>query len=328
MSVFTSIDRLELEAFLQDYALGGLRGFEGIPSGIENTNYFVSTDSGEYVLTLFEKLPAKELPFFLDLTAFLADRQIPCPRPIRRRAGPYLAHLKGKPAALVQRLYGRSLEHPAVGDCAAVGRVLAQLHVAGAGFPKQRENDHGLSWRKKTAHALTGRLPAEDDELLQNELYFQDSYGFPGLPRGLIHADLFRDNVLFEDGALRGIIDFYYACTDTLLFDVAVTVNDWCSGAGGELDETRARGLLRAYHAVRPLSAEERGAWAIMLRAAAARFWLSRLYDLHFPRAGEITHSKDPEVFKRILLHRIHHAHHLSAVWPNDEKGDTQRKKA
>jgi homoserine kinase type II len=311
MSVFTSIDRLELEAFLQNYQVGNLRDFQGIPSGIENTNYFVGTGSGEYVLTLFEKLTAAELPFFLDLMAFLAEHRVPCPHPIPSRTGRYLAELKGKPTALVQRLYGSSIENPAAIHCAAVGRALAQLHQAGAEFAKQRENDHGLPWWKKTAHALTGKLAPEDGELLREELHFQHAYRFSGLPSGVIHADLFRDNALFEGGELRGIIDFYYACTDTLLFDIAVTVNDWCSNGEGELDEARARSLLRAYHAVRALNADEHRAWPVMLRAAASRFWLSRLYDLHFPRAGEITHSKDPRVFKRILLHRIHNERHL-----------------
>jgi homoserine kinase type II len=279
-------------------------------------------------LTLFEKLTAAELPFFLDLMAFLAEHQVPCPHPIRNRAGRYLAELKGKPAALVRRLFGSSTENPTPAQCTAVGRALAQLHNAGAGFTEHRENDRGLSWREKTARALTGKLSPEDGDLLQEELHFQQAYRFSGLPRGLIHADLFRDNVLFEGDTLRGIIDFYYACTDTLLFDVAVTVNDWCSTAEGELDETRARGMLRAYNAGRTLTADEQRAWPVMLRAAASRFWLSRLYDLRFPRTGEITHSKDPLVFKRILLHRIRNEHHLRAVWPDGEKSDTSRKKA
>ncbi len=328
MSVFTSIDRLELEAFLQSYQVGNLRDLQGIPSGIENTNYFISTDTGEYVLTLFEKLTPAELPFFLDLMAFLAEHQVPCPHPMPNRAGRYLAELKGKPAALVQRLFGSSTENPTSAHCATVGRALAQLHTAGAGFTQQRANDHGLSWRKKTARALAGKLSPEDNDLLQEELHFQHAYRFNGLPRGLIHADLFRDNVLFEGDELRGIIDLYYACADTLLFDIAVTVNDWCSTAEGELDQTRARGLLRAYNAGRALTTDEQRAWPVMLRAAASRFWLSRLYDLRFPRAGAITHSKDPQVFKRILLHRIHNEHHLHVAWPDDEKSDTCRKKA
>lgn len=326
MSVFTRIDRFELETFLHNYDLGALRGFEGVPSGIENTNYFVDTERGHYVLTLFEKLRSAELPFFMDLTAFLAERQVPCPRPIAGRDGGYLRELKHKPAALVQRLRGASIERPTEGQCTAVGRVLAQLHLAGADFPQQRKNDHGIEWHRQTAQALAAQLTPEDNQQVREELRVSATAA-AALPRGVIHADLFRDNVLFEDEQLHGIIDFYYACTDTWLFDLAITVNDWCSVAGGALEETCARALLKAYHALRPLTAQEREAWPSMLRAAAFRFWLSRLYDLHFPRPGAITHSKDPAVFKNILRDRIDRGAALHAVWPANEAA-VQRRKA
>lgn len=304
MSVFTSITRPELERFLEHYAAGGLVEFEGIAAGIENTNYFVSTDQADFVLTVFEKLPIAEIPFFLELKAFLAARGLACAEPILRRDGSLLGEIQGKPAALVRRLYGASVVAPDARHCLAAGEGLARLHQIGLHFPRQRPNDRGPHWWRETAKTLFGLLAAEDEAVLREELTFQALYRFADLPRGLIHADLFRDNALFEGDRLTGIIDFYYACTDSLLFDVAVTVNDWCSDSTGALVKERAQALLDGYQSMRMLTAIERGAWPAMLRAGALRFWLSRLYDLHFPRPGEMTHTKDPEVFKRILLKR------------------------
>ena len=316
MSVYTSIDENELRKFLTDYSLGELRSYAGIPSGIENTNYYVTTGQGEYVLTIFEQLEAVEIPFFLDLTAFLSEHEIPCAHPIQSTSGGYLGRLKGKPAALVQRLRGKSVEKPRVAHCAAVGAVLAKLNRAGQSFPQARENARGPRWSKATAEKLYGRLNQEEAELLRGELKFQSRHDFADLTRGIIHADLFRDNVLFEEESLYGLIDFYYACTDVFLFDVAVTVNDWCSKEDGALDGP----LLAAYHENRPMTDNERHAWPAMLRAAALRFWLSRLHDLHFPRPGEITHTKDPDVFKRILVHRIENEYEVRGLWPEKNK--------
>lgn len=314
MSVYTAIEREELADFLRAYEVGELVAYEGIPDGIENTNYFVDTTRGRFVLTLFEWLPEADLPWFLELMAFLAEQGIPCAHPVADREGRYLRRLRGKPAALVQRLKGRSVSHPGEAHCRAIGGVLARMHVAGRGFPRRRSNDRGPRWWRETARKLDGRLAPEDRELLEAELRFQASHRTDALPRGVIHADLFRDNALFVGERLTGIIDFYYACNDVLLYDVAVTVNDWCSDAEGRLDGARTTALLAAYEAVRPLGAAEREAWPVMLRAAALRFWLSRLHDLHFPRPGEITHTKDPDVFKRILLDRITAAGTLPAL--------------
>ncbi len=307
MSVYTVVNTEELSRFLSQYNQGRLLNHEGISSGIENTNYFVTTDKAELVLTVFEQLTSDELPFFLDLTAYLAEHNIPCAHPAADKNGRYLDTIKNKPAALVQRLKGASVEHPTAQHCQALGNVLARMHLAGQSFPSQRKNKRGPAWWRSTTTKLCSCLSDPEMELLQHELQAQDACHHSDLPRGIIHADLFRDNVLFEGVNLSGLIDFYYACTDALIYDLAVTVNDWCSNADGSLNGELAYALLNAYQAQRSLSNNEHQAWTIMLRAAALRFWLSRLNDMHFPRPGEITHTKNPDVFKRILLHRRQH---------------------
>lgn len=303
MSVYTPVERDELEAFLLNYELGELLDYQGISAGIENTNYFVTTSEKRLVLTLFENHSAEELGYFLDLMAFLAEHAVPSAHPIADREGHYLRTLKSKPAALVMRLSGASVEHPGVGQCRAIGHALGQLHVAGQQFSGQRDNDRGPHWWHITRDAIAGKLGETERALLDEELAFQRAHRFDNLPRGVIHADLFRDNALFEGDTLTGIIDFYYACNDVLLYDVAVTVNDWCSNMDGSLDKEKLLALLSAYREIRPFTGQEHTAWPVMLRAAALRFWLSRLQDLHFPREGELTHTKDPEVFRSILLH-------------------------
>jgi homoserine kinase type II len=319
MSVYTSISEDELRSFLADYDAGALESFEGIESGIENTNYFVTTNRGEYVLTIFEQHTREELGFFLELTAWLAEHDIPCAHPSRNRAGRYLGELRDKPAALVDRLPGASVENPDREQCAAVGTVLARLHLAGREFPHDRANDRGPHWWRETASAVLPRLEPEDRALLQTELAYQAERRAADLPRGIIHADLFRDNVLFQDHGLSGLIDFYYACRDVLLYDLAVAVNDWCSEEDGRLDPGRAQAMLLAYNSIRPLDKVERTNWQAMLRAAALRFWLSRLQDMHFPREGEMTHIKDPDVFKHILLHRAAPGGDAPELWPGDD---------
>ncbi|MDH5649090.1 MAG: homoserine kinase [Gammaproteobacteria bacterium] len=311
MSVYTVISQADLKQFLSHYGQGDLVGFEGISSGIENTNYFVDTDNGRFVLTIFEHHTSDELPFFLDLTAFLSEHDIPCAHPVADKKGAYLRQLKSKPAALVQRLAGRSLDKPAPDHCAQVGEVLARMHVAGQQFDQYRTNVRGPNWWHQTAKALEDHIDGEDLDILREEISYQDQFRNNNLPKGIIHADLFRDNVLFEGDGLCGLIDFYYACTDILLYDVAVVINDWCTQADGSLDAARTKPLLAAYQRIRPLEQAEKSAYPAMLRAAALRFWLSRLYDLHFPREGEITHTKDPQVFKRILVNHRQQAFQL-----------------
>ncbi len=306
MSVYTCVEQYQLEEFLNNYELGNLISYQGINSGIENTNYFVTTSSGKFVLTLFENLSNKELPYFLELMAYLAEHNIPSAHPVSDINGSYLRQLNGKPAALVQRLAGNTdVDVPTVAQCQALGEFLGNLHFVSPNFHLHRNNERGPHWWKVTAERVLPHMPANDAKLLQKELNFQHKYQNLSLPRGVIHADLFRDNALFAGDKLCGVIDFYYACNDVLIYDIAVMINDWCSLPNGDLDAKRVQAVLKSYYKTRPFTKVEYKVWPIMLRAAALRFWLSRLQDLHFPRPGEITHIKDPVVFQHILQAHI-----------------------
>ncbi len=316
MSVYTPVSEAQLAAWLDNYSVGRLVAFEPIQAGIENSNYFVTTAQGRYVLTLFERLPAGELPFYLDLMAHLARHGIPCPAPIADLSDKYLQRLNGKPAALVTRLPGRSLELPGEAECAELGALLARMHLAARSYAAYLENPRGPRWWRLAAPEVGRFLDKRQKSLLEKEMAFQSQHRFPDLPRGPVHADLFRDNALFEDGRISGVVDFYFAGVDCLLFDIAVCVNDWClvePGSDRRLSEPRTRRLLSAYQALRPLSLLEREAWPVMLRAAALRFWLSRLHDFHLPRPGMLVHAHDPEHFRQILELRA--AADMSPPW-------------
>ena len=309
MAVFTPVSRTELEHWLAGFDLGALVSHEGIASGIENTNYFVDTDGGRFVLTLFERLDATQLPFYLGLMRHLAARGIACPDPVPNRHGALLSTLNGKPAALVSRLRGASQMSPAPVHCAQVGRLLAGMHLAAADYPGRLPNLRGLAWWIETAPRVAGFLAPQAAAMLADELAAQRAFGeselCAALPGSAVHADLFRDNVLFEGDELGGAIDFYFAGCDTWLFDLAVTCNDWCiDDASGRFDEPRLAALLSAYLQVRRPLPAERQAWPLMLRAAALRFWLSRLFDFHLPRPAQMVTPKDPAHFERVLLLR------------------------
>jgi homoserine kinase type II len=317
MSVFTSVSIPQLQAWLQDYSIGELVELKGISSGITNTNYFVTTQNKgkqtKYVLTLFEHNKLDELPYFIDLMSHLAAHGIPCPKPITDKTGLGLHMLNGKPAALISCLNGRDIESPNTTQCAAVGSVLAKMHIVGQSFEAEfpyhdSQNQRGKDWRLQTSALVMPHLSDADKLLLEQTLAFQAELNIAHLPMGVIHADLFRDNVLFDGDEIGGLIDFYYACHDVLAYDLAIAVNDWCVNADGSFDTPRLDAMFNAYQAVRPFTLDEHSAWSAMLRIAALRFWLSRLYDYYYPQAGELTHAKDPNHFQKILKLRTNAA--------------------
>ena len=310
MAVFTAVSLDDVTPWLKQFPLGNALAIKGIASGIENSNFFLTTDQGEYVLTIFEVLGFDQLPFYLNLMRHLAERGVLVPAPVANDQGNLVAALHGKPAAIVSKLEGSSQMAPQPVHCAAVGAMLARMHVAALDFPLQQPNLRGLAWWNDTTPKV---LPFLDDScahLLRAEMHFQSAFAacdhYLRLGRGPVHADLFRNNVMFSGERLTGFFDFYFAGCDTWLFDVAVTVNDWCIDLdSGVLDVARVRAMLDAYHALRPFTEDEQAAWQPMLRAAALRFWLSRLYDFHQPRAAEMLTPHDPTHFERILRERI-----------------------
>lgn len=296
MSVYTSVDRAALSAWLAHFDCGALVEHVGIAAGMQNTNYFVTTTHGRFVLTLFEHLTPHELDFYLALQAHLAARSLPCPLPQLDREGRYWRDLCGKPAALLTALPGTSLEQVTPAHCAAMGDMLARLHLAAADFPNLLPHPCGPDWRRRLGTALLPKLDPADRALLAEELAHEAALDCSALPRGIIHADLFRDNVLWgADGEPTGVLDFYFAGEDILLFDLAVVVNDWCQ------DEASRLALCRAYAACRPLTDQEAAVWPAMQRIAALRFWLLRLSVRHAPRVGEMVTIKDPQVFRQLI---------------------------
>lgn len=307
MSVFTTVSETELKQFLARYDQGELVSYEGISEGIENTNYFVTTTGGRFVLTVFEYFTPYELPWFLELMHHLVTHGVPGAAPIFDKDDCFQSPLCGKPAALVQRLEGKPCMEPNQAQCESIGRALAQVHVATKTYTEPRENTRGLAWMEQMAAKVMPQLSPDDNILLLKEIKFQkEQAGRDLLPQGVTHADLFRDNALFVGDELNGIIDYYFACTDAYMYDLAVVLNDWCRNDDDHsLDAELARAVTRAYAARRDIAGEELAALPAMLRAGALRFWLSRLNDKHSPREGEMTYIKDPDVFRDLLLHHI-----------------------
>jgi homoserine kinase type II len=324
MAVFTEVPQDEAAALVASLGLGELRDMRGIQGGIENTNYFLTTlqdgAQREYVLTLFERLTSSQLPFYLHLMKHLARRGIPVPEPhaVPRSVTPanpdgdILLEVRGKPAAIVDRLPGHSELQPGVPHCRAVGDMLARMHKAARDYPRVQPNLRGLAWWNETVPVVLPHVDPDQAALLRSELAFQNHVAagsaYAALPRGPVHADLFRDNVMFDGGRLTGFFDFYFAGVDTWLFDIAVCLNDWCIDlATGRHDAARADAFLAAYAAVRPLSTAEHRLLPAMLRAGALRFWISRLWDFHLPREASMLKPHDPSHFERVLRERVTH---------------------
>ncbi|MEO9101154.1 MAG: homoserine kinase [Burkholderiaceae bacterium] len=310
MAVYTEVSAADARGLLQTLALGELQDLRGIQGGIENTNYFVTTTRGEYVLTLFERLTDAQLPFYLHLMQHLARRNIPAPEPVAGPDGRLLHALCGKPACVVNRLDGASDLAPTAAHCEAVGELLAHMHLAARDFSMRQPNLRGLEWWNRTVPVVLPFLQPAQAQLLRDELAWQNQIAatdeHADLPRGPVHADLFRDNVLFTNGRLTGVFDFYFAGVDSWLFDLAVCMNDWAVDLPTGLpDHERAERLLAAYQSVRPLEACESRLLGSMLRAAALRFWVSRLWDLHLPREAAMLVPHDPAHFERVLRARV-----------------------
>lgn len=314
MAVFTEVSATKAQELLSQLQLGDLLDLQGIQGGIENTNYFLTSSVGAYVLTLFERLNHQQLPFYLHLMKHLAHHGIPVPDPVANSDGDILLTVEGKPAAVVNRLMGRSELAPTPQHCQAVGDMLARMHLAGKDYNRHQPNLRGLSWWNETVPVVLPFLNASQNSLIQSELAFQNhvakSSAYAALPRGPVHADLFRDNVMFEGTGnalqLTGFFDFYFAGVDTWLFDLAVCLNDWCIDLDtGILHVEKTTALLAAYQAVRPLIAAERQLLNPMLRAGALRFWTSRLWDFYLPREASMLTPHDPTHFERVLRQRL-----------------------
>ena len=313
MAVFTEVSDKDARDLLRRMSLGSFQTLQGIQGGIENTNYFLTTDQGQYVLTLFERLSFEQLPFYLHLMKHLAQAGIPVPDPqSESRSGDILLKVCGKPAAIVNKLTGKSQLAPQPVHCAAVGDMLARMHLAGQSYERQQPNLRGLPWWNETVPVVLPHLDGKAATMLRAELAYQNhvaaSASYAALPRGPVHADLFRDNAMFDGDKLTGFFDFYFAGVDTWLFDLAVCLNDWCiNHATGAHDAPRAKAMIDAYQAVRPLTSAERELFNALLRAGALRFWISRLWDFHLPREAALLTPHDPTHFERVLSQRIAH---------------------
>lgn len=302
MSVYTSVSDDEMRALLTQYDIGEFVSLQGIAQGITNSNFFLHTDIGSYVLTVFEALQQNELPFYLQLTQHLSQHGVACPIPLAQKNGRLDAQLVGKPACIVSKLAGHDTAVPNEEQCFAVGQMMAKMHQASLSFPQTMSNPRYADWWSKSCEKLLPFLDDADGLLLQQEIDFLAKNPDTHLPSGIIHADLFRDNVLLDGNQVSGFIDFYYACQGSFVYDIAIAVNDWARHADNTLDTTLQAAFMRGYQSIRPLTQPENDYLLIAHRAGCIRFWVSRLLDFHFPAEGELTFIKDPNVFRDLLL--------------------------
>lgn len=302
MSVYTSVSDDEMRHLLTEYPLGRFRSLQGIAQGITNSNFFLHTDSGSYVLTIFEALSAAELPFFMNLTRHLSRNGVACPAPVAKHDGTLTATLAGKPACIVEKLSGSDTSFPTAEQCRNTGAMLAAMHLAGMSFEQQMENPRFTDWWSSSAAKLLPLLNDTDAVLLQDEIRHQAEHPDTHLPAGIIHADLFKDNVLLDGEQVAGFIDFYYACNGCFVYDLAIAVNDWARRADHSIDPDLRDAFVAGYQSVRPLTDAETAYLPTAYRAGCLRFWVSRLLDFHFPAEGEMTFIKDPNVFRDLLL--------------------------
>ncbi len=309
MAVYTQIGTRELTGFIETYDIGALLSCKGIAEGVENSNYLLSTAQGRFILTLYEKrVNPDDLPFFLGLMEHLAANGVPCPVPVHDREGKALRHLAGRPAAMVSFLDGMSVHRPQNAHCRELGRAMAKLHVAGGGFALERPNSLSVAgWRElfeKTAPHLEDIAPGLEGEIGAELAFLEDNWP-SHLPRGIIHADLFPDNVFYIGKTLSGVIDFYFACRDTLAYDLAICLNAWCFEAGNAFNITKARAILRGYQEERRLNGDEINALPLLARGAALRFFLTRAYDrVNTPDDALVAPKNPREYLDKLRFHR------------------------
>ena len=304
MSVYTPVEFEQLEQFLMRYDLGKALDFKPIAAGITNSNYALETDHGRFVMTLYEHHSDDELDYMLRLQRHLAKRGLRCSKPVKDRRGEFYSSLNNRPTAIIRRLPGEVKARPGLQQCSLIGAELAKFHLAGRDFKHVRINPRGLDWIVAVRDMLQDYLDYDDQKAIESSLQASRNFDIETLPRGAIHADLFHDNALFDGSTLGGILDFDYACTDCFVLDIAVLLNDWCIDQHYQLVDSRVRAVIEAYQQERRLEPAEISALPLMLRLAALRFWLSRLYDKTFPLSGELTFIKCPDQLRDMHLLR------------------------
>tara|TARA_B100000700_G_scaffold58208_1_gene63206 strand:+ start:1030 stop:1971 length:942 start_codon:yes stop_codon:yes gene_type:complete len=305
MSVYTKISKDALTEHLKNYSVGEFVSVDGISDGIENTNYLLHTSSGEYIFTIFENITGEQTREYLKFMNYLQSREFRCAHVELTVNSDLLVLIKDKPSAIIQKLSGRSITDTNTNYCNQVGKLLADFHLKSQSYSATLRNTRGLSWREKTGDKLKNVVEVHQTGLIESALNLEREMQIHDIPAGKIHADLFRDNVLFLEGKVSGMIDFYYSCEGPLIYDMAVVVNDWCVRSDGKVDAEKFKSFIAGYESLRPLNQDEKKLFSYALVSASLRFFLSRLHDLHFPKIGEMTHIKDPDVFEKILTDRL-----------------------
>ena len=305
MSVYTKISEEEIISHLKKYLIGDLVSLSGIADGIENTNYALTTTHGDYIFTIFENIDKNEIEQYLLFMNYLYSQDLMCPKVEKTNDEKLFEIIHNKPSAVIQKLEGKSLHQTSNYDCELVGSLLGEFHNYSIKFKTKITNTRNLDWRKKSSEKLLNSISKYESNLIANALSIQSEFEEQKLPKGIIHADLFRDNILFNKGKVSGMIDFYYSCYDFLLYDLAVTINDWCCDVNGKIIQEKANACIKSYNLKRNITEDEKPFWGHALVSAALRFYLSRLLDLYFPKIGEMTHIKDPKVFENILKNHI-----------------------
>jgi homoserine kinase type II len=304
MAVYTSINSSDLSGWFKKFNFKDFIDFKGISSGVTNSNYVIFMPHSKFILTLFEHITIEELPFYSDLMTYLAQENFLCPKPIENNSGQALGLLKDKPALMVSFLEGKEIAIRDSKSCYLVGEYLAKLHLTTNNFPQSNKNTRGLSWMSDMYLNLKEYLSLEDQKIIELEINYHEKIDKTELPEGIIHGDLFRDNVLFLNDKVSGFIDFYYACNEKFIYDIAIAINDWCIYDDGKINKLLYLEFIKGYQSEKKLTDNENEYFNSALRLAALRFWLSRLEAFHDAKEGEITFIKDPNHFKDILVNR------------------------